>query len=264
MLRRYRIGEVVSMLGLKPYTLKHYEEKGLIKADIDPESGYRYYTYRHIGQIIMIRNYRAMGFSVEEAKSILNGPAATELDEIERRIEDNITQIEKLKHQNRILGIRQSSLKRCLDNLGTWEIVEKHSGVPFLPHFRMGQISSDLQEAMSEEHWTSLMEEAEIASQIDLGANDPQPVWGLAFYGSASSLPGLLKFVNRAPEGRRLDCFVEGPRTESMEWVVDAARAALLDSGQRARGCALCIVNSVNLEHLEMSHQITITIPIEK
>ena len=261
-LRRYRIGEVAAMLGLKPYTLKHYEDKGLIVPQIDPESGYRYYTYHQFGQVIKIRNYRAMGFSVEDVKETLESSSADELDRIKQRIACNEEEIRKLEHQNRIMAIREASIGRALDHLGSWEIVERHVGINFLPHFVMGEALEDVRAAMTEQRWTSLMEEAEIAFRIDLSIADAPLTWGLALYGDLSEFPHLAQNVETVPASRRLDVFCEGPRTEEMAWVVDAIRKAAAQAGVTLGDSALCFVNAVDTSEAPYTHTITATVSL--
>ena len=64
-----RIGDFSNVVGISVKTIRFYEEKGLIKpAYIDKYTGYRYYDEKNIEQILMILQYKNMGFTLEEIK----------------------------------------------------------------------------------------------------------------------------------------------------------------------------------------------------
>jgi DNA-binding transcriptional MerR regulator/effector-binding domain-containing protein len=64
-----------SHLGVK--TLRHYHEIGLLApADIDPSSGYRYYSEAQIPTAQVIRRLRALQMPLAEIKAVLATPAA--------------------------------------------------------------------------------------------------------------------------------------------------------------------------------------------
>ena len=65
-----RIGDFSNVVGISVKTIRFYEEKGLIKpAYIDKYTGYRYYDEKNIEQILMILQYKNMGFTLEEIKN---------------------------------------------------------------------------------------------------------------------------------------------------------------------------------------------------
>ena len=66
-----RIGDFSNVVGISVKTIRFYEEKGLIKpAYIDEYTGYRYYDNKNIEQILVILQYKNMGFTLEEIKNI--------------------------------------------------------------------------------------------------------------------------------------------------------------------------------------------------
>lgn len=66
-----RIGDFSNVVGISVKTIRFYEEKGLIKpAYIDKYTGYRYCDEKNIEQILMILQYKNMGFTLEEIKNI--------------------------------------------------------------------------------------------------------------------------------------------------------------------------------------------------
>jgi DNA-binding transcriptional MerR regulator len=50
----FRIGQISNLYGISIDTLRHYDRKGLLKPVVDPESGYRYYTFEHLDILEMI------------------------------------------------------------------------------------------------------------------------------------------------------------------------------------------------------------------
>ena len=66
-----RIGDFSNLVGISVKTIRFYEEKGLIKpAYIDEYTGYRYYDDGNIEQVLMILQYKNMGFTLAEIKNI--------------------------------------------------------------------------------------------------------------------------------------------------------------------------------------------------
>ncbi len=63
----FNIGEASAALGITPRTLRHYEEKGLIKpGNTDKQTGYRYYDAQDIQNMLLVMLLRDAGMSVEE------------------------------------------------------------------------------------------------------------------------------------------------------------------------------------------------------
>lgn len=62
---------------LAPSALRYYDEAGLLPpAEVDPQTGYRYYTPALQRQAQMIRRMREIGVPVETMRLVLNGPPA--------------------------------------------------------------------------------------------------------------------------------------------------------------------------------------------
>ncbi|MEG0451545.1 MAG: MerR family transcriptional regulator [Coprobacillus sp.] len=68
----YSIGEVAKICHLNVRTLHYYDEIGLLTpAYIDKNSNYRYYTFQQILEITIIKEFKFIGFSLKEVKSLL-------------------------------------------------------------------------------------------------------------------------------------------------------------------------------------------------
>lgn len=63
-------------VGLAPSTLRYYDEAGLLPpAEVDPQTGYRYYTPDLERRALLIARLREVGAPVELMRAVLDGPA---------------------------------------------------------------------------------------------------------------------------------------------------------------------------------------------
>ncbi|MGG3800868.1 MerR family transcriptional regulator [Metabacillus fastidiosus] len=66
------IGEFSKICGVSTKTLRYYDEIGLIHPEeINPDSGYRYYSISQLKKMIFINRLKSYHFSLEEIKTIL-------------------------------------------------------------------------------------------------------------------------------------------------------------------------------------------------
>ena len=64
---RLKIGDFSQMMQVTVKTLRHYEQKGLLKPDeVDEWTGYRYYTVEQMQRLNNIRKLQQLGFSLDE------------------------------------------------------------------------------------------------------------------------------------------------------------------------------------------------------
>jgi DNA-binding transcriptional MerR regulator len=77
----FRIGEFSRIARVTIDTLRHYDALGLLKpANVDPFTGYRYYSARQLVSLNRILALKEVGFSLEEIARILQGnPTSAEL-----------------------------------------------------------------------------------------------------------------------------------------------------------------------------------------
>ena len=62
-------------VGLAPSTLRYYDEAGLLPpAEVDPQTGYRYYTPDLERRALLIGRLREVGAPVELMRAVLDGP----------------------------------------------------------------------------------------------------------------------------------------------------------------------------------------------
>lgn len=74
------IGEIAEFFGVSRKAMRLYEKKGIIKpAEVDAANGYRYYSADQVQQLNALLELKALGFSLDEIKNIIDGKADKEL-----------------------------------------------------------------------------------------------------------------------------------------------------------------------------------------
>ncbi|WP_103106426.1 MerR family transcriptional regulator [Brevibacillus reuszeri] len=82
------IGEFSKICEVSTKTLRYYEEIGLLNpVEINPDSGYRYYSIGQLKTMLFINRLKSYHFSLEEIKEILN----TEDDHTEEKLYSTLT-----------------------------------------------------------------------------------------------------------------------------------------------------------------------------
>lgn len=166
--RRYRIGEVVSEMGLSQYTLKFYEREGLIVPKTNEETGYRYYDYRDYGRLIFIRNYRRMGFSTSEIVDLIrHQDVAGNYENFKRKSAENLSTIRELEQANRLLEYRCGILERYLQNEDGEEILNIPSA-RFYRHFEGDRLSDSIEDYSGTDGWKNTYEQTMVGTRIKL------------------------------------------------------------------------------------------------
>lgn len=95
----YSIGEVAGILGISVQTLRHYSKIGLLEpAYINPETGYRYYSYIQLSLIDRIRYLQNFGLSLKEIKSAFaDGHSRALIPFLEKQLEEKSSELQKMQ-----------------------------------------------------------------------------------------------------------------------------------------------------------------------
>lgn len=64
------VGNLAEQAGISPRTIKHWEDKGIIEADMRSDGGFRLYDEAYIYLCKLIRDLQLFGYSLEEIKTI--------------------------------------------------------------------------------------------------------------------------------------------------------------------------------------------------
>ncbi|AOM42566.1 Cu(I)-responsive transcriptional regulator [Xenorhabdus hominickii] len=65
------ISEIAQKIGLTSKAIRFYEEKDLITAPERGDNGYRYYQQKHIDELMLLRQAKEVGFTLEECRDLL-------------------------------------------------------------------------------------------------------------------------------------------------------------------------------------------------
>ena len=97
-----KIGELAKQTGLAVGTLRYYSDLGLLQPIQRGDNGYRYYSQNASKQVEFIKKAQAIGFSLEEIKTILDvrdrgeKPCSLVQDLLNDKIEQLEIQIRKM------------------------------------------------------------------------------------------------------------------------------------------------------------------------
>lgn len=120
-----RIGDFSNVVGISVKTIRFYEEKGLIKpAYNDKYTGYRYYDEKNIEQVLMILQYKNMGFTLEEIKNISPDLLVSKVCSLKDQminIKKNISHIESIIEKGEYSDLVFVSDENVI---GKWELLE--------------------------------------------------------------------------------------------------------------------------------------------
>jgi Cd(II)/Pb(II)-responsive transcriptional regulator len=99
-----KIGELASLTGVLPETIRYYEQEELLMAPARSLANYRVYGREHVDRLNLIRQCRSLDMTLEEIRSLLkfqNSPNEncdkvdllldTQIEKIEQRIERMLT-----------------------------------------------------------------------------------------------------------------------------------------------------------------------------
>jgi DNA-binding transcriptional MerR regulator len=101
------VGEFSRMTHLSVKTLRHYHQVGLLEpAQVNPDTGYRYYTTEQIPTVQVIRRLRDLEMPVAEVGAVLAAPdaasrnalIAAHLDRLENRLAQTYSAVDSLRN----------------------------------------------------------------------------------------------------------------------------------------------------------------------
>ncbi len=69
--RTMHIGELAERTGLSLRTIRHYDDVGLLPATARTHGGFRVYTENDFERLVVIKQMKPLGFSLEEMAEIL-------------------------------------------------------------------------------------------------------------------------------------------------------------------------------------------------
>lgn len=99
MKKLYSIGETAKIMGISTQTLRSYTNMDLVRpAVVNPQTGYRYYSYDQLHYIDRIKYLRSLGVPLKEISDILHsGKPETMIQYLQKQHHHLETEIEKLQ-----------------------------------------------------------------------------------------------------------------------------------------------------------------------
>ncbi len=92
------VKEVADSVGLPSRTIRYYDRIGLVTADERTAAGYRLYSPQEEGKLRFIRRAKALGFSLEDIRGLMEaaerGCCDEVVPEVERLLEKKVEEID--------------------------------------------------------------------------------------------------------------------------------------------------------------------------
>ena len=79
------IGEVAERVGLSLRTVRYYEEQGLFEPAGRTDGGFRLYTEREVDRLLLIKQMKPLGFTVQQMRELLTAHDTLAGDDTEQR-----------------------------------------------------------------------------------------------------------------------------------------------------------------------------------
>ena len=101
------IGEIADFFGVSRKAIRLYEKKRILKpVKTDAANGYRYYSAEQVQQLNALLELKALGFSLDEIKMILDGKTAKEslLEMLEKKRRAWLETIDSARYKEECLG----------------------------------------------------------------------------------------------------------------------------------------------------------------
>jgi len=75
-----RIAELAQRTGVSRHTLRYYEKEGLLSDVVRAGNNYRDYPEQMVQRVIMMRQLKALGFSLKEIREVMDALRAGSID----------------------------------------------------------------------------------------------------------------------------------------------------------------------------------------
>ena len=115
------IKEFASLCGCSTQTLRYYDKIDLLKPmEVDPWSGYRYYSKQQSIDFVKIKNLQAADFTIEEIKELLTMSDRQICEAFERKIEQQSRKLERIKEIQQSYLKEKNSMERLIRSVSDY------------------------------------------------------------------------------------------------------------------------------------------------
>jgi DNA-binding transcriptional MerR regulator len=133
-LGQMQIGQLATLVGLNPKTLRYYEQIGLLPPPQRSPSGYRLYTAADQERLDFIAKAKAIGLTLEEIRDILTlkGNGQPPCAHVRRLLEEKLAVIEAQLRaladvRQELMALRTSATRTMLADARVCGIIEQHT-----------------------------------------------------------------------------------------------------------------------------------------
>jgi MerR family copper efflux transcriptional regulator len=102
----HQIGEVAEKVGLSLRTVRYYEEVGLLAPLTRTVGGFRLYGQEHVEQLLLIKQMKPLGLSIEEMRTLLAARDVLQASTSARR---------KAAARAQLEGFAETATERCTE-----------------------------------------------------------------------------------------------------------------------------------------------------
>jgi DNA-binding transcriptional MerR regulator len=121
-MERLTVGELAQASGLSPATIRRYGTAGVLPpVEIDPHTGYRYYSRDQVETAVLARTLRQLDVPLEEVRLILEEPDATSrLARLEQHWLTVSEQVERGRRERDHVARLFSGFQDLIDSFTVW------------------------------------------------------------------------------------------------------------------------------------------------
>ena len=133
------IKQFASLCGCNTQTLRYYDKIDLLKpVEVDPWSGYRYYTKSQAIDFVKIKNLQAADFTIDEIKTLLALSDQQIYEAFDRKIAEQVQKLERIKEiqqsylteKNNMEKLIQSASDYLLHGVSDFEVLREFGMSP--------------------------------------------------------------------------------------------------------------------------------------
>lgn len=264
---RYKIGDLARLFNLSTESIRHYERQGLIHPQKAEGSSYRYYQAWDMAVLSACRQYRALGFTLEESAEMLgqHNPGDV-LDELRGREEAIEKEIARQCQMLRTVRAWRREAEAACALMGRFEL-ETNAATRFLPYQYGDELTRDEAHLSCVREWLGHIPYVYVGMLVPLaaGACMDAPVTvglGMAEVGADVLKPASHESVVMIPSRLCLHTafHFESGAFDWDEWA-RSLFAQLDQRGLQADGNAFCRFNVISWTDRGMSAAVDCFVP---
>jgi len=115
--KQLTVGQLAEATGTKAVTIRYYDRRGLLPSAGRSASGYRLYTRTERDRLIFIRRSRALGFSLDDIRELLDlaDQKAASCAAVDAKVEEQLVRVRTRLHDLQALERELERLSACCD-----------------------------------------------------------------------------------------------------------------------------------------------------